>query len=346
MSKVVPADKGSKFSSGRVAFAGALTGLLCASTALWPALGADTAKGGTAIPPLMLPPTSGWAGGFTGPLPPPNSYLPDDYLNSPTNRERALSLGAPPDKVVAFLAARSLNEYIPPASGIGPISDGPEHPFYNNPMRAVVGKNGTYRVADLSSEAAKNLMPWAIEALKKQNALTIVGKNGETRQARCWELGVPDIHEAPQPLYFIQTPKEVVMYQGHRARHIYLNVPHTKNPTPSWYGESVGHYEGDTLVVDTIGQNDKTFVDGYRTPHTTQLHVIERYKVVKNGNGLDVSFTVEDPGTFYKPWSARRPRYRVKDRPLNEEDTICAAGNDDRFNLGFDPVPHADVPDF
>ena len=56
------------------------------------------------------------------------------------------------------------------------------------------------------------------------------GRNGETRQARCWETGVPDIHEAPQSLYFIQTPKEVVMYQGGRVRHIFMNVPHTKNP--------------------------------------------------------------------------------------------------------------------
>ena len=338
-----PQGNGSQFLPGRVALAGALAGLFCAPVFLLPARAADSSA---AIPQLMLPPTAGWAGGFTGRVPPPETYLPDDYLHSRANIERALSLGAPPDKVTAFLAARSLNEYIPPVSGIGPISDGSEHPFYNNPMRAVVGKNGTYRVADLTSEAAKNLMPWAIEALRKQNALTLADKNGETRQARCWELGVPDIHEAPQPLYFIQTPKEVVMYQGHRARHVYLNVPHTKNPTPSWYGESVGHYEGDTLVVDTIGQNDKTFVDGYRTPHTMQLHVVERFKVINGGKGLDVSFTVEDPGTFYKPWGGRRPRYLVNDRRLSEEDTICAAGNDDKFNLGFDPVPHADKPDF
>ena len=334
---------GSQFRPGSVAAAGALAGLFCACLFLLPAVAADTSA---AVPQLMLPPTAGWAGGFTGRVPPPETYLPDDYLHARANIERALSLGAPPDKVTAFLAARSLNEYIPPASGIGPISDGPAHPFYNNPMRAVVNKNGTYRVADLTSEAAKNLMPWAVEALKKQNALALAERNGETRQARCWETGVPDIHEAPQPLYFIQTPKEVVMYQGHRTRHVFMDVPHSKNPRPSWYGESVGHYEGDTLVVDTIGQNDKTFVDGYRTPHTTQIHVVERFRVVKGGRGLDVSFTVDDPGTFYKPWGGRRPRYLMENAPLSEGNTICAAGNEDRFNLGFDPVPHADKWDF
>ena len=60
------------------------------------------------------------------------------------------------------------------------------------------------------------------------------------------------------------------------VRRIHLDVPHSANPKPSWYGESVGHYEGDTLVVDTIGLNDKTFIDNYRTPHTEKLHVGER----------------------------------------------------------------------
>lgn len=102
-----------------------------------------------------------------------------------------------------------------------------------------------------------------MEALKKQNELALAGKNGEPRQMRCWEYGVPNIHEAPFVLYFIQTPKEVVMMQAMKIRRVYLNVPHSKNPKLSWFGESVGHYEGrDTLVVDTIGLNDRTFVDG------------------------------------------------------------------------------------
>ena len=81
----------------------------------------------------------------------------------------------------------------------------------------------------------------------------------------------------------------------------------------------------------------------YRTPHTTQLHVVERFKVVNGGKALDVSFTADDPGTFYKPWGARRPRYRANGRM--DEDT-CAANNDDKFNLGFDPVPTAATVDF
>jgi hypothetical protein len=329
-------------------FAASAVALLCTSVALLPAHGADARQQNSPIPALMLPSTAGWTA-FIVRESDPTVYLPDEYLHGRASIERAISLGAPPDKVTAYLQGRTFNEWIAPASGIGPISDGPEHPFYNNDVAQVVGRNSSYRVADLTSEAARNLMPWALEALKKQNALVLAGKNGETRQARCWETGVPDIHEAPQSLYFIQTPKEVVMYQGGRIRHVYLNVPHTKNPTPSWYGESVGHYEGDTLVVDTIGLNDKTFVDGYRTPHTTQLHVVERFRVINGGKGLDVSFTVEDPGTFYRPWGARRPRYRSRDvgNPTGgmEEDS-CAANNDDKFAQGLEPVPQADRPDF
>ena len=188
-------------------------------------------------------------------------------------------------------------------------------------------------------------MPWAVEALKKQNALTLAERNGETRQARCWETGVPDIHEAPQPLYFIQTAKEIVMYQGHRTRHVFMNVPHTNNPAPSWYGESVGHYEGDTLVVDTIGQNDKTFVDGYRTPHTTQLHVVERFRVVKGGRGLDVSFTVDDPGTFYKPWGQTAALSDGK-RAIERRKHYLCGGQSGQVQSRFRSGPHADTPDF
>src|SRR5271168_3693928 len=126
--------------------------------------------------------------------------------------------------------------------------------------------------------------------------------------------GVPGFHLFGfQPLYFVQTPREVVLAYSsdEQVRHVYLDMPHSANPKPSWYGESVGHYEGDTLVVDTIGMNDKTFVDAYRTPHTEKLHVVERFRLIDGGNTLEVAFTVDDPGAFYQPWSGTRNRHRV-----------------------------------
>ena len=85
------------------------------------------------------------------------------------------------------------------------------------------------------------------------------------------------------------------------APHGYMNVPHSPDPKPSWYGESLGHYEGDTLVVDTIGQDTRTFVDNYRTPHSENLHVVERYHLVQNGNVLQADVTIEDPAVFVSP---------------------------------------------
>jgi hypothetical protein len=91
-----------------------------------------------------------------------------------------------------------------------------------------------------------------------------------------------------------------------------MDVPHSENPKPSWYGESVGHYEGDTLVVDTIGQNEKSFVAVYRTP-TEKLHVVERWRIVDDGKMMEATFTVDDPDAFYQPWSGMR-RYRRAER--------------------------------
>ncbi len=297
----------------------------------------------------MLPYGAGWSGGTdrgNGSLVPAEDYLPADYLNGPEHIQAALVRGVPPEKVRGYLQARISGHYVPPVAGIGPIWDDPDRPFFNNSTQRAIGIKNTERFADLNNDAARNLKPWALEAIRKQNALVLAGKNVQTRQARCWELGVPNFDEVPQPLYFIQTADEVVMYMGHRVRHVYMNVPHAKNLQPSWYGESVGRYEADTLVVDTIGQNDKTFVDGYRTPHTAQIHVVERFRVINGGRGLETRFTVDDAGTFYKPWSARRPRYVVTNRALNDIDRICAAGNEDVFDQGLDPLQKAATPDF
>ena len=128
-------------------------------------------------------------------------------------------------------------------------------------------------------------------------------------------------------------------------RQIYLNVPPSADPKPSWYGESVGHYEGgDTLVIDTIGISDKTFVDNYRTPHTSKLHVVERLKLVEGGKTVQISMTVDDPGAFAMPWSATQRWRRVTRGPISEEP--CNENNTDHFNHSLIPTPMADKPDF
>src|SRR4029079_2313022 len=135
--------------------------------------------------------------------------------------------------------------------------------------------------------------------------------------SRCWPHGVPGFLLYPvHPIFFIQTANAAVMSWGHdfELRRVYLKEPTRTNPKQDWDGESVGHYEnGDTLVVDTIGLNDKSYVDNFRTPHTTELHVVERITLVKGGDELEAKVHVEDPGAFTMPWNAVT-RYRIDRR--------------------------------
>jgi len=235
------------------------------------------------------------------------------------------------------------DEFIQPESGPGPVKADSSHPYISN----AIANQETVKIADLSNPI---LQPWAIEKMRKENDAVLSGKIGFTARSRCWPHGVPGFLLYPvHPIIFIQTPTEVLMTWGQdfQLRHVYLDVPHSQNLKPSWYGESVGHYEnGDTLVVDTIGMNDRTYVDNYRTPHTTQLHVVERFRLV-SGTAMEVRVRVEDPGAFTMPWNAVQ-RYRRDARagevPLHE--MVCAENNDDHFHQGLAPIPQADKPDF
>jgi hypothetical protein len=124
-----------------------------------------------------------------------------------------------------------------------------------------------------------------------------------------------------------------------------MNIPHSRHPAASYFGESVGHFEGDELVVDTIGFNDKTFLDDrYDVPHTTQLHIVERFKRVNDGKGLEINFTVDDPGAFNAPWSGI-VRYRHPAQPQRLEEDSCAEQTAAGFGENF-LVPVAGKPDF
>jgi hypothetical protein len=255
--------------------------------------------------------------------------------------------GADSNKVPALSAnawdGDGENEFTPPKSGPGPVTSDPAHPYVSNFEAARTGAQANWRVADLNNP---NLKPWVIEALRQANADSLAGKAMFTREARCWPTGVPAMLLNPVRMFFVQTPKQVWIIQqaGHRVRRVLLDQPHSTSLQPTWYGESIGHYEGgDTLVIDTIGMNDKSFVDSYRTPHTTQLHVVERFQVLDGGKTLEVNFTVDDPGAFYQPWSASK---RWKRAPGRLAEETCAENNDTYFGYEVEPLPHADKPDF
>src|SRR5215472_8395283 len=225
--------------------------------------------------------------------------------------------------------------------GTSPMRSDPAHPRVSNQDAARTGKQPTYFIADLSDTTI--LKPWVVERMKKDNAEVLAGKIAFTPHSSCTHAGVPGFHlYGFQPLYFVQTAKEVVMIYSNdqQVRRVYLNVPHSASPKPSWYGESVGHYEGDTLVVDTIGLNEKTVVDVYRTPHSEKLHVVERWRLIEGGKMLQAIFTVEDPDAFYEPWSGMRRYRRVTQEPYEK---ICAENNTNLFDYH---IPAAEKPDF
>jgi hypothetical protein len=239
-------------------------------------------------------------------------------------------------------------EFLPPASGIGPVTYDHAHPIMvRNPNNAGVAVEAPLRIADLSNP---NLRPWVVDALKKSNDELLAGKYRWTSRANCMPGGVPQFllyAGGAESIYMIQTPKEILMIHqaNNETRHIYMDVPHSAHPAPSWYGESVGHFDGDELVVDTVGFNDRTFVDDrYNVPHTTQLHVIERFKLMDEGRTLQASFTVEDPGAFDAPWSAI-VRYQHARAAATLFEEPCAENNYENLS-NYVRTPTATKADF
>jgi hypothetical protein len=187
----------------------------------------------------------------------------------------------------------------------------PAYPNVNNNQFRLTGKQPTLPLADLSNPI---LQPWVREALAKRNAEVLAGEEILGPPHRCWPRGIPGflLEGGFQPVFIVQGRTQVVMVaqaDNHQLRRILLDVPHSANPKPSWFGESVGHYEGDTLVIDTIGLSPRAFLDDYQTPHSEKLHVVERWRLTDGGKGMEVQIHVEDEGAFTTPWNAIQ-RYR------------------------------------
>jgi hypothetical protein len=256
-----------------------------------------------------------------------------------------------PDAATGWIAGDPMGQnptgqdFLEPESGPGPVSNDKAYPHVDDGAARRNNTQPTYRVADVNNPI---LQPWVKDALREANARALSGKPDFTPKERCWPIGVPGWLLYPvRPVYFLQTQKVVTMIweEDHMVRHIYMDAQHSRDPKPSWFGESVGHYEnGDTLVIDTIGLNDKTFVDSYRTPHTAQLHVVERYRLVDGGKAIEASVRVEDPGAFTMAWNARQHYQRSNNGPQTE--SSCAENNASWFGYDIDPIPEAAKPDF
>ena len=257
----------------------------------------------------------------------------------------------------------SLPWFVPPASGPGPVTN-----------RSRRKDNGTSNYGELVGDYTNPILqPWAAEVVKKKGELSLAGVTYPNPANQCWPEPVPFLfkHMAMQ---ILQLPDKIVQLfnEDHEVRIVRLNEPHPAKVTPSWHGDAVGHYEGDTLVIDTVGiKTDRPYamIDLFGTPYTDKLHVVERYQLldragIKDGLAraakenwrpagpvnpdyddkyLQVHFTIEDEGAFTTPWTATV--IYLRDR-LEWPEVVCA---ENTFSFHADKelgVPRADKPDF
>jgi hypothetical protein len=255
---------------------------------------------------------------------------------------------------------RTSVDYEPPPSGPGPV----------------MNKTRTFYMR-IGDDANPILKPAAAEAVRKAAAVSRTGANFPTPSNQCTPWSAPYAWRALL-MQMVQSKDEVVILHvgDHQIRHVRLNAQHPASVTPSYMGDSVGHYEGDTLVIDTVGFKIAPYsmIDNYGTPFTPAMHLVERIRLIdgeearraqdkaerdsgqvnvemggasiaagEKGKGLQVQFRVEDGSVFTTPWSAA-VTYRRSAGPWEER--VCADGRHNYLTGNDIPIPSANVPDF
>jgi hypothetical protein len=252
--------------------------------------------------------------------------------------------------------------------GFEPLRSGPRP--VTNRSRSNGVSNYNQLVGDYTNPILK---PEAAETVKKFGELSLQGVTFPSPANQCWPEPVPYIYKNFGVL-ILQQPHEVTFLydEGQEFRKVRLNQSHPAQVTPSWHGDSIGRYEGDTLVVDTVGiRVDRPYamIDLFGTPYTKALHVVERYRVIDyeaakeglerdrqenmlppgsinpnyRGKHLQLYFTVEDGGVFTIPWSAT---ITYRGGATNWEEIVCAENTHEYYNNKESDVPKADKPDF
>jgi len=270
----------------------------------------------------------------------------------------------------------------PPASGPGPVVNKSRRPqIVDVDGRTLPAANGVLvsnfhqLVGDYTNPILKSQ---AAEVVKKHGELSLRGLGYPTPTTQCWPEPVPYILNSVAMQMFQQSDKITFLYPNdHQVRYVLMNQPHPAQVKSSWYGDSVGRYEGDTLVIDTVGVKIGPFamIDWYGTPYTQALHVVESYRLLDydsakeglerdakenmhllgadagsapdhnyRGKHLQLQFTVEDEGVFTVPWSATIT-YRRGAEAWRE--VVCAENTRGLATAGKDAaVPTANRPDF
>ena len=224
-----------------------------------------------------------------------------------------------PGGVIAVNGVRDENLPKPPDGPTPRMPDG-------KPDLSGVWLIGNYSFSNMGGPLP--LQPWAKKLTEERR--DVRGKDDP--EAKCLPAGVPRI--TPYPMKLVQTPKLVVMlFEGnvHSYRQFFLDGRgHDPDLDPSWMGESIAKWDADTLVVDTLNFNDKTWLNGGGTPHTDKLHVIERYTRPDLGH-LNVEITMDDPGTFTQPHTFKRQHILSTTWEIHEY--VCNEFNVDQDRL-------------
>jgi len=275
--------------------------------------------------------------------------------------------------------------FVPPLSGPGPVvnkSRAPQpngadgRPWRGNEMRPLVSNNFRFE-GDYTNPILK---PAAAQVVKKHGEIESSGVPYPTPRNQCWPEGVPFIF-ANMGMRMVQQPDKITIFYeyDHQVRRVRMNASHPAHVTPSWYGDSVGRYDGGALVVDTVGVKIGPFslVDWFGTPYTDALHVVERYRLIEDeetkeaeertakeyarmprrgsaatrlfaepnykGKALQLEFTVEDDGVFMARWSAVITYWRSFDE---WPEHVCAESPRSTYVVRDSDIPRADKPDF
>ncbi|HEY7301756.1 MAG TPA: hypothetical protein VH684_28025 [Xanthobacteraceae bacterium] len=273
---------------------------------------------------------------------------------------------APPNSFPDFSGVWAhpfLTGFEPPASGPGPVLNLSRRP------------NGVANFGKLVGDYRNPILkPQAAEIVKKHGEISLAGLGYPTPSNQCWPGGVPYVFW-DFLMEMFQAPDHITMIyrHGNEVRRVRMNEQHPVKLSPSWYGDSVGHYEGDALVIDTVGVKHGPFAmqDMYGTPFSDKLHVIERYRLLDyeqakdaiernrkenfqasgggdfdpnyRGKVLQLHFTVEDAGVFTTPWTSTIT-YRPALGPFIE--LICAENRREYYAGRDSDIPHTDTPDF
>jgi hypothetical protein len=266
----------------------------------------------------------------------------------------------------------------PPASGPGPVTNrsrGLQRPAgLTGSAASPVLKDGVSNYDQLVGDYTNPILqPWAAELVKRFGEISLAGITYPNPSNQCWPEPMPFIFKRLMTQMIQQPGRILILYgEDHEVRRVRLDQPHQAPVVPSWYGDSVGHYEGDTLVIDTVGvRTDRKYamLDLFGTPYSRSLHVVERYRLreyedVKDaiernknenwlpagdvfsphrGKFLQLHLTIEDKDVFTTTWTATLT-YVPRGDQLPEE--VCAENTHQYYYNNEADVPRAETPDF